>query len=124
MVFHLHVMTSPDWAVVVKKNLYCFSNRTMIQKSAQESKVCRRLDAIPGTGRIFSYADIRGELMRTTHGSGNVVLSSDSLDAYADKLESVRKSIKGNIIGDPDGRPVVHHWLDARDTNDMSQENN
>ena len=118
-------MTSPDRAAVVKKNLHCISNRTMIQKAAKESKVCRRLDAIPGIGHIFSYSDICGELVRrTTRGSGNVVLSSDSLDAYADKLESVRKSIKGNIIGDPDGRPVVHHWLDARDTNDMSQENN
>jgi hypothetical protein len=82
-------MTSPDRAAVVKKNLHCISNRTMIQKAAKESKVCRRLDAIPGIGHIFSYSDICGELVRrTTRGSGNVVLSSDSLGAYADKLES------------------------------------
>jgi hypothetical protein len=40
MVFHPRVVTSPDRSADVEKNLRCISNRTMIQKAAQESKVC------------------------------------------------------------------------------------
>ena len=30
IVFHLHVLTSPDWAAIVEENLHLISDRTMV----------------------------------------------------------------------------------------------